>query len=57
MPAEFKFDGLLKDSFSEPTRKVLTLFPEMLVSQEGILGTSRQQEAGMRRGSPAAHQC
>jgi hypothetical protein len=37
MPAEFKFDGLLKDSFSEPTRKVLTLFPEMLVSQEGIL--------------------
>ena len=37
MPAEFKLDGLLKDSFSEPTRKVLSLFPEMLVSQEGIL--------------------
>src|SRR5262249_36637186 len=35
--AEFKLDDSVKDTLSAATKKVLTLFPQMLAKQEGML--------------------
>jgi hypothetical protein len=37
MSAEFKVDDFIRENLSEPTKKVLLLFPEMLARQEGML--------------------
>jgi hypothetical protein len=37
MPAEFKFDDVIRDTLSDATKKVLILFPQMLEKQENML--------------------